>query len=127
MSEETSENSMHQRRFDCSDPDVLRAAVEHAFDYRGDVTLELADGRTIVGYLYDRDWKRSPAKVRVIPAADDSGQPGSRVTVLADEIRCVVFSGRDTAEGKTWENWLRRYAEKKLAGEQANLEPDSGE
>ena len=29
-------------------------AIEKAFDYRGDMTLTLKDGRIVVGYLFDR-------------------------------------------------------------------------
>src|SRR5262245_20510336 len=31
----------------------LLAAFDKAFDYRGDVTLTLTDGRTVEGYLFD--------------------------------------------------------------------------
>ena len=32
----------------------IRAALEKAFDYRGDVTLTTKDGQTIEGYIFDR-------------------------------------------------------------------------
>src|SRR4051812_15775523 len=32
----------------------LRVALEKAFDYRGDVTLTLKDGRRVEGYIFDR-------------------------------------------------------------------------
>ena len=53
----------------------LRAALEKAFDYRGDLTITLKDGRKIEGYLFDR---RSEGRtlddciVRVLPK--DSNQ-----------------------------------------------------
>jgi len=34
--------------------DELRTALEKAFDYRGDVTLTLKDGRRVEGYIFDR-------------------------------------------------------------------------
>ena len=32
----------------------IRAALEKAFDYRGDLTITLKSGEKIEGYLYDR-------------------------------------------------------------------------
>ena len=48
----------------------VREALEKAFDYRGDVTLTLKDGRTINGYIFDRRTGATLADsvVRVIPA-----------------------------------------------------------
>jgi hypothetical protein len=34
---------------------TLADVVEQAFDYRGDITLRLDDGRRIDGYLFNRD------------------------------------------------------------------------
>jgi hypothetical protein len=37
----------------------------------------------------------------------------------------IVFSGRDTAAGKNWEAWLKKYWEKKAAGEKnIELQPE---
>ena len=35
-------------------PNEIRAALEKAFDYRGDVTITRRDGTTIEGYIFDR-------------------------------------------------------------------------
>ena len=32
-------------------------------------------------------------------------------------IAALAFTGRDTAAGKSWEAWIKKYAEKKAAGE----------
>jgi hypothetical protein len=37
----------------------------------------------------------------------------------------VAPSGRDPASGRSWEAWIRRYAERKLAGEAASIESES--
>jgi hypothetical protein len=39
------------------------------------------------------------------------------VNVAYAEIAGLVFSGRDTAAGKTFEAWVKKYWEKKAAGE----------
>ena len=49
-----------------------------------------------------------------------------RVAVAYSEIAALAFSGRDTAAGKSWEAWVRKYWEKKAAGEQSvGLEPEA--
>ncbi|HEY6990020.1 MAG TPA: hypothetical protein VH369_16610 [Bryobacteraceae bacterium] len=99
----------------------LRTALEKAFEYRGDVTITCKDGRVIEGYVYDRRLATtlSESRVRVLPA-DGSG----RVSVPYAEIAALHFSGRDTAAGKSWEAWVRKYWEKKAAGESAAIEPE---
>ncbi len=74
-----------------------REALEKAFDYRGDVTLTLKDGRVIQGYLFDRRTGATLADsaVRVIPANERT-----KVTVPYSDIAALAFTGRDTAAGK---------------------------
>jgi hypothetical protein len=99
----------------------IRAALEKAFDYRGDVTITRKDGTVIEGYLYDRRSGKTLADslARVLPA-DGS----TRVSIPYADIAKLVFSGRDTAAGKSWEAWVRRYWEKKSAGAMAAIEPE---
>jgi hypothetical protein len=99
----------------------VREALEKAFDYRGDVTLTLKDGRTIEGYIYDRKMsaRLSDCLVRVMP----KDQPG-RLSVPYSEIAALAFTGRDTAAGKSFAAWVKKYNEKKAAGEK-NIGIDS--
>jgi hypothetical protein len=92
----------------------VREALEKAFDYRGDVTITRKDGSTIEGYLFDRRSGTSLADsyVRIIPT-----NAKTKVNVSYAEIAGLVFSGRDTAAGKTFEAWVKKYWEKKAAGE----------
>ena len=96
-----------------SDEDV-RLALDRAFDYRGDVTLTLRDGRKISGYIFDRREGKSltDSLVRLFPASSDE-----RLSIAYAEIAAVTFSGRDTAAGRSWEAWVRKYWEKRQAGE----------
>ena len=101
----------------------LRIALEKAFDYRGDVTLTCKDNSRIEGYVFDRVSGATLAAsfVRVLPK--DSGP---RVKIAYAEIAAIAFSGRDSAAGKSWEAWVRKYWEKKDSGEaDLNLEPES--
>jgi hypothetical protein len=47
--------------------------------------------------------------------------------VALRDIRTLAFTGKDAASGKTWDNWVRRYAAKKLAGEAASIESETDE
>ncbi len=96
-----------------------KQAFDQAFDYRGDVTIHTADGRVVQGYVFDRRSDAPQPYVRIVPS--DSPQ---RVDIAYDQITRLEFSGRDTAAGKSWETWVKKYHEKRARGEQANLEPE---
>jgi hypothetical protein len=101
----------------------IHAAFEKAFDYRGDVTLTLKDGRTINGYIFDRRTGSTLADsaVRIIPSTERI-----KLTIPYADIVALAFTGRDTAAGKTFEAWVRKYWEKKAAGEkEIALHPES--
>ena len=108
---------------DLATEEELRIALEKAFDYRGDVTLTLKDSSKIEGYIFDRITgpSLSSSYVRVLPK--DSGQ---KVKISYADIAALAFTGRDTAAGKSWEAWVRKYWEKKASGEvDLSLEPES--
>lgn len=96
-----------------------RDAMDQAFDYRGDVTIHTAEGKVIEGYIFDRRSDVPEPYVRLIPR--DSNE---RIRVKYQQITRLVFSGRDTAAGKSWETWLKKYHEKKAKGEAANIESE---
>jgi hypothetical protein len=95
--------------------DEIRAALEKAFDYRGDVTITRKDGSTIEGYIFDRrsaGQTLADCTVRLFPKDRDE-----KVTVTYADIAALAFTGRDTAAGKSFETWVKKYHEKKAAGE----------
>jgi hypothetical protein len=98
--------------------DELREGLEKAFDYRGDVTITRKDGRTVEGYIFDRRVGATIAQsfIRLFPKGDST-----KVSISYSDIVSLTFSGRDTAAGKSWEAWLKKYWEKKAAGEK-NIE-----
>jgi hypothetical protein len=106
------------------DETELREALEKAFDYRGDVTITQKDGTKIEGYIFDRvaGSTLSSSFVRVLPKSG-----AARVKIPYAEIRALAFTGRDTAAGKSWEAWVKKYWEKKEAGAGASLLPDTVE
>jgi hypothetical protein len=100
----------------------IREALEKAFDYRGDITITKKDGSQVVGYLFDRRAGSSLANsyVRVIPSISPT-----KVNIAYSDIAALAFTGRDTAAGKTFEAWVKKYWEKKAAGERnIQIEPE---
>jgi hypothetical protein len=92
----------------------VRQALEKAFDYRGDVTITRKDGSKVEGYIFDRRSGKtlSDSVVRLYPK--DSGE---KLAIPYTEIAALAFTGRDTAAGKSFEAWVKKYWEKKAAGE----------
>jgi hypothetical protein len=106
-----------------ADEDELRQALEHAFDYRGDIEITRKDGSKIEGYVFDRRAGRTLAEsvVRLLPK-----QGGGKVAVSFADIAGLAFTGRDMAAGKSFGAWVRSYWERKAAGEKnISLEPEA--
>lgn len=99
-------------RWEGEDPIRLEAVVEAAFDYRGDVTILLRNGEELVGYLSNRDVACDEPFLEILPS---DGTPARRLSYHS--VRGVAFSGRDTASGRSWESWVRKYEERKKARE----------
>lgn len=102
--------------------DEVREALEKAFDYRGDVTITRKDGSVVEGYLYDRrnGLTLADSVVRVMPVPPKGSAAGyavQRVNIPYTDVAALKFSGRDTAAGKSFDAWVKRYWEKKAAGE----------
>ena len=101
----------------------LREALEKAFDYRGDVTITRKDGAELEGYVFDRVSGESLATSFVRLLSKDSNQ---RVKIPYSDIAAMVFTGRDTAAGKSWEAWVKKYWDRReKGGENLTLEPES--
>jgi hypothetical protein len=96
----------------------LREGLEKAFDYRGDVTIVRKDGSSVEGYIFDRRTAAtlSQSIIRLFPKGE-----AAKISIPYSEIVSLTFTGRDTAAGKSWQAWLKKYWEKKAAGE-TNIE-----
>jgi hypothetical protein len=93
----------------------IRAALEKAFDYRGDLTVTLKSGEKIEGYIFDRKndgATLAECNLRMIP----KGRP-EKIRIPYSDIAALAFTGKDTAAGKSFEAWVKKYHEKKDAGE----------
>jgi hypothetical protein len=102
---------------DIAGADQVAVGLEQAFDYRGDVTITLHNGESLEGYIFDRDLAASLAASTMRVLTKDGG----RSTVKYSDVARVSFTGRDMADGHSWEAWIRRYNEGKAAGEK-NIE-----
>ncbi len=114
--------NLQGRAWAAATDDELREGLEKAFDYRGDVTVTRKDGSAVEGYVFDRRAGATLADscVRLMP------KTGGKVSIPYSDIAGLSFSGRDTAAGKSWEAWVRKYWEKKAAGEKnIELKPES--
>lgn len=81
---------------------TLAQVIDLAFDYRGDVTIVFADGRSLSGYVYNRDREVADPYLMVF----DPG--GVSHTVRYADVRTIRFTGRDTAAGASYEAWRQR-------------------
>src|SRR5438045_8741933 len=92
----------------------IHAALEKAFDYRGDVSITLKNGEKIEGYIFDRrtGTSLSDSLVRLYPKSGNQ-----KISVSYADIAALAFTGKDTAAGKTWEAGMKKYSEKTAAGE----------
>jgi hypothetical protein len=94
-------------------------AIAALAGYRGDLALTMRDGSTIEGFVFDLRGDADGAMVHLLPS-----DGGARRAIAGREVISVAPSGRDPASGRSWEAWIRRYAERKLAGEAASIESE---
>jgi hypothetical protein len=101
----------------------LRDALEKALDYRGDVTFTLKSGEKIEAFIFD--CKNGPTLAESWARYYTPAAPEKRKVSYADIAR-LEFTGKDRAAGKHWEDWVKKYNERKAAGEKdIALAPES--
>lgn len=101
----------------------IRAVIEKAFDYRGDVTITRRDGSQLTGYLFDRRAGKTlnDSVIRFILATGTD-----RPAIPYSDVAGLAFTGRDTAAGKSYEAWVKKYWESRANGEKnISIEPES--
>ena len=86
------------------DESKLAEAIGHACDYRGDVTIHLKNGEKVIGYVFDRQEKNPQPYVKVFLANESEAS-----TVKYQDISELEFSGEDTAFGRSWEDWAKKW------------------
>lgn len=88
--------------------DELERKLHESVDFRGDVIVTLKDGQTREGYLFNV----GKQIVEMFPAKE-----AGVYIMQRDDIIDVQRTGRDPADGKSWEAWVKKYNELKAARE----------
>ena len=78
------------------------------------MTLTLRSGEKVDAFIFNRTTGATLADSHVQYYSPDA--PEKR-TVSYAEIARLEFTGKDRAAGKQWEDWVRKYNERKAAGE----------
>ena len=112
-------DSLEGRTFQPASPRELAEAIELAFDYRGDVTITLTSGQSIMGYLFNRQATGSDPYIEVFPADNPTPQRIAYAGIVA-----IAFTGEDTANGTSWEAWMSKKESERRA-EAARVEEDA--
>lgn len=93
-------------------------AIDLAFDYRGDVTLELRSGESLAGYIFNRQVAGAHPAIEIFPA----DQPIPRLIPYA-EIVSIAFTGEDTANGNSWEAWAsKKESERRIEADRVEAD-----
>ena len=66
--------------------------IERAFQYRGDVTIQTDDGKSLTGYLFNRNARARQPFVQMFETGT-----GREVSIPYDDITHVLLTGRDAA------------------------------
>jgi len=110
-------NSLEGAVFEIRSETERVEAIDKAFDYRGDVTLTLP-GETVECYIFNREAKVTPPRLEVFVKDQDA----PRVIPYAD-VKAIAFTGRDTADGKSWAAWVtKKESERKAEAERIKAE-----
>jgi hypothetical protein len=83
----------------------------------------LKTGEKVEGYIFDRrtGYSLSDSVVRLYPKTGNQ-----KLSISYSDIAALAFTGKDTAAGKSWETWMKKYNEKKAAGEKnIGLHPEA--
>jgi hypothetical protein len=111
--------SLEGRLFTPSSAAELTEAVDLAFDYRGDVTLILRSGGSVMGYIFNRQIAAGDSYLELFPADRPDAQ-----RIPYSDIATIAFTGEDTANGKSWEAWVSKKESERRA-EAAKVEADA--
>jgi hypothetical protein len=82
--------------------------LHRAVDYRGDVTVTLHDGSVLEGFVFNVE----DSTIDFFPAK----QAEARV-IKIEAVAGVDFTGRNFADGASWEAWVKKYNEQKAKRE----------
>ena len=103
-------------RWEGGSDEERRHVIDAAFDFRGDVTLTLRGGERLEGYVSNRDFDAPEPFLQIFPRS--GGRP---VRIPCGDVDALEVTGRDTAEGKSFDTWLKKYQERKAAEDRGEV------
>ena len=106
--------------FEIHNPAERVEAIDKAFDYRGDVTLTLPNG-PLECFIFNRDSAATPPRIEVFVKSQEAP-----LVIPYSDISAIAFTGRDTADGKSWAAWLsKKEDERKAEAERIKAEVEA--
>lgn len=87
-----------------SNEEELEDALGRACDYRGDVTIHLKTGEKVIGYVFDRQKNIPHQYIKIF--LESQVEP---CIIKYHDIAEVEFSGEDTAFGRSWDDWAKKW------------------
>ncbi len=104
--------------FHCQSDQERIEAIDQAFDYRGDITLTLFNGTILEGYIFNRTARPPHPHIQMFLKGDEK-----QTIVPYSDIQSIAFSGKDTADGKSWQSWMdKKDAERQAEAERIKAE-----
>lgn len=87
----------------------LKRQIEEAYGYRGHVTVTLAQGGTVVGFLFNREYANPKLEQDffIDLIVKDSGE---RRRYPMAQVASIALTGEDHAAGKSYEDYLKKKA-----------------
>ena len=114
-------------------PDLVIALTHTGLTIARNIAREMPEFDVVLsGHTHERTaWPIMEGKVIVVePGAFGSWlgrldlilKPGGdKMTIGYSDVAQLSFTGRDMADGRSWEAWIKKYTERKAAGE-SNIE-----
>lgn len=89
----------------------LERQIEAAYDFRGHVTVKLKSGEAVEGYLFNRQFEnpRLPEDNFIELFLKGSGE---KRKYPIPSIESLALTGEDCAAGNSYDDYLRKKAEK---------------
>ena len=85
----------------------LKKQIEAAFDFRGHVTVTLATGEAVDGYLFNRQYDNPKLKEDNFIELMLKGS-AERRRIPLEAVRSVAITGEDCAAGNSYEDYLKK-------------------
>jgi hypothetical protein len=87
----------------------LEKQIDAAYDFRGHVTIKLKDGKTVEGFIFNRQFagpklKREPFIEVVLKGS------GEKTEIVIARLESVALTGDNCAAGKSYEDYLKKKA-----------------